>query len=169
MANFDKAIAVILANEGGYCCVPGDAGGETNFGICKRDNPDIDIKNLTRDQATQYYLDNWWNKYHFSQVADDDLATYWVDHAVNCGMQPVTLAVQKTLQDALQQAGNFAQGITVDGLIGPATISLANQFWNPSLMLKLQEKMWGHYLKVLDAHPEDSKFTEGWRNRCYRL
>ena len=30
---------------------PSDPGGETNWGISKREYPDLDIKNLTRDEA----------------------------------------------------------------------------------------------------------------------
>ena len=166
MANFSTAIDKLLDDEGGYSRTPGDAGLSTNFGICQRDNPTLDIANLTRDDAIAYYFSNWWTRYNFSQVASDDLASYWFNHAVNCGIEPITKAVQSTLQDRLQQAGVFG-GITVDGMIGPATIACANQNWAPALMPKLQEKLWCHYLLILQAHPEDEKFRQGWWNRVY--
>ena len=37
MADFNKAIAIILKHEGGYVNDPDDPGGETNMGITKRD------------------------------------------------------------------------------------------------------------------------------------
>src|SRR5690242_10944779 len=51
MADFFQAIAYVLQNEGGYSCNPDDPGGETKFGICRRDHPGVDIANLKLDQA----------------------------------------------------------------------------------------------------------------------
>jgi hypothetical protein len=45
--------------EGGYDDDPDDSGGETKFGIDKRSHPNLDIKNLTRDQAMQIYWEDW--------------------------------------------------------------------------------------------------------------
>jgi len=60
MADFDRAIAFVLAREGAYVNNPADPGGETNFGICKRDYPALDIKNLTVAQATAIYKSDYW-------------------------------------------------------------------------------------------------------------
>src|SRR5665213_1885787 len=54
--SFGIDIGRVLANEGGYTPgLPGDPGGETNFGISKRSYPNVDIKNLTRDGAIAVY------------------------------------------------------------------------------------------------------------------
>jgi len=45
--------------EGGYDDDPDDSGGETKFGIDKRSHPNLDIKNLTREQAIQIYWEDW--------------------------------------------------------------------------------------------------------------
>lgn len=47
--------------EGGYVNDPDDPGGETNFGISKRSFPDVDIKNLTKDEAKEIYREHFWN------------------------------------------------------------------------------------------------------------
>jgi lysozyme family protein len=44
---FDKAIEIILKHEGGYVNDPDDPGGETKFGITKRNYPTLNIKSLT--------------------------------------------------------------------------------------------------------------------------
>lgn len=60
--NFQKAVDFVLAREGGYSNDPDDPGGETNFGICKRSFPDVDIKALTRDEAISLYRKHYWEK-----------------------------------------------------------------------------------------------------------
>ena len=51
LISFDEIIEVTLHHEGGYVHDPKDLGGETNYGIAKRFYPDVDIKNLTKDEA----------------------------------------------------------------------------------------------------------------------
>lgn len=57
---FLNAVEFILEFEGGYVNHPNDPGGETNFGISKRAHPDVDIKNLTRDDAIAIYKREYW-------------------------------------------------------------------------------------------------------------
>ena len=49
--DYKEIISQVLHHEGGYVNDPTDMGGETNFGITKRWYPDLDIKNLTKEQA----------------------------------------------------------------------------------------------------------------------
>ena len=49
--SFETEVEKILQREGGYVNNPSDRGGETNFGISKRANPDIDVASLTREAA----------------------------------------------------------------------------------------------------------------------
>lgn len=167
MANFAKAITVVLANEGGYVNDPSDAGGETNFGICKRDNPTIDIANLTEKSASAYYLKNWWTPYNFALINDDQIACYFFDHAVNVGMVPMTKIVQTVIQD-IMHAANVWTGISIDGVLGPITASLINKYLTKDSILKIQEKLWGHYLRIIEAHPEDQKYYIGWHRRTFQ-
>ena len=62
MSKFDEIIEVVLEHEGGYVNDPKDPGGETNFGIAKRSNPDVDIKNLTKAEASLIYKTKYWDK-----------------------------------------------------------------------------------------------------------
>jgi lysozyme family protein len=58
--NFNRCLAFTLRWEGGYSNDPDDPGGETNFGIDKRSHPDLDIPNLTLEQAKQIYKTAYW-------------------------------------------------------------------------------------------------------------
>jgi lysozyme family protein len=157
MSNFETAIEILLQHEGGFVNDPNDAGGATNFGITQRDNPTLDIPNLTRDDAIAYYKANWWLKYGLDKINDDDLACYVLDHGVNTGMNAIVVVVQQTVNTI------------VDGQIGPHTIAAINSNYNPMMMSDIQNGLWQHYLKVLAAHPEYEKFRNGWHNRCFSL
>jgi lysozyme family protein len=60
MTDFEIAVNFTLQKEGGYHKDPLDPGGETNFGISKRYNPEVDIKNLTRAKAIEIYRRKYW-------------------------------------------------------------------------------------------------------------
>jgi len=60
MENAEKAIEFVLSKEGGYVNDPKDPGGETNFGISKKQFPDVDIKTLTKEQAVEIYKRVYW-------------------------------------------------------------------------------------------------------------
>ena len=53
--DYKEIISKVLEHEGGYVNDPKDLGGETNFGITKRWYPDLDIKNLTKEDAIEIY------------------------------------------------------------------------------------------------------------------
>jgi lysozyme family protein len=104
--NFDEAFNRLIDSEGGYVNNPNDPGGETRFGISKRSYPDVDIKNLTQNQAASIYLRDFWNP-----LGDADPAVKFqvFDFAVNSGIQT---AIRK-LQSAI--------GVADDGHWGPVS------------------------------------------------
>jgi len=55
MDAFEVALNFVLKWEGGYVNDPRDSGGETKFGISKKAYPNLDIKNLTQQQAGEIY------------------------------------------------------------------------------------------------------------------
>lgn len=59
--SFETEVQKILRREGGYVNHPADRGGETNFGISKRANPDVDVRNLTEEQAVELYRSRYWD------------------------------------------------------------------------------------------------------------
>ena len=81
--NFDSAVEGVFAIEGGY--VADDASdGATNFGINQEANPDIDVKNLTRDQAKGLYKERYWDQIGADNLPDNIKAMAF-DTAVNQG------------------------------------------------------------------------------------
>jgi lysozyme family protein len=145
--DFDTAFTRLLGHEGGYTNNPVDPGGETNWGICKRSYPLLDIKNLTRDQAACIYYRDFWQP-----LADAHPAIRFqvFDFAVNSGIQT---AIRK-----LQQVVKVAD----DGHWGPVSAaSLAAMDVNDVLMLFVAIRI--RYWASLSTW---STFGKGWAIRA---
>lgn len=119
-ALFKKLINRVLAHEGGYTNDPRDPGNwtggkvkvgvlkGTKFGIAANTYPNLDIKNLTRDQAIAIYKRDFWDAVDGDRL-HPHFAFQALDAAVNHG-------VKRAIQWIQQMAG-----VKVDGYIGPVT------------------------------------------------
>lgn len=82
---FDSASQFVLGIEGGYSAKDGNSGAPVNFGINQRANPDVDVKNLTRDGAVQLYRDRYWNAINADNLPPATAAVAF-DTAINMGV-----------------------------------------------------------------------------------
>jgi lysozyme family protein len=82
---FDTAFNLVVGIEGGYSNDPADPGGETKFGISKRAYPQVDIANLTLEQAKAIYLRDYWHLCKCDELPAD-MALLVFDAAVNQGV-----------------------------------------------------------------------------------
>ena len=95
---FNEIIEVVLEHEGGYVNDPDDAGGETKYGIAKRWYPNVDIKNLTKEEAKKIYHMDYWNPAKCNEVPKH-LRHIYFDMCVNFGdldfsaSEPVEISV----------------------------------------------------------------------------
>ena len=80
-------ILVILEHEGGLVNDKDDFGGFTNMGITRRRYPDLDIKNLTANQAKQIYYDDFYWPLNLHYVKNDLLALHLFAPATMLGKQ----------------------------------------------------------------------------------
>lgn len=85
---FALGLKFVFKWEGGYVNDPNDPGGETKYGISKRANPSVDIFNLTKEQAGQIYLRDYWHKVGCDNY-EANLAICIFDAAVNVGVSRV--------------------------------------------------------------------------------
>jgi lysozyme family protein len=151
MADAQPAIEVVLANEGGYVFDSSDPGGETNFGISKRSYPDLDIKNLTRDSATQIYLRDFWK---YDRLTSQAVATKVLDTCVNLG---------QTRGIALCQR---AVGTKADGIYGALTEGAFNGSQEAELLSEIRLRLVSYYNNLVSAKPQLQKFLKGWLRRA---
>lgn len=127
--NFSDAINRVLGNEGGYVNDPSDPGGETNWGISKRTYPNVDIKNLTRDQAIAIYQRDFWVVIGGENISPA-VAYQALDFAVNSGVSTAVRALQRSV------------GVADDGHFGLQSLAaLKGQAVDKTILLFLAERL----------------------------
>jgi lysozyme family protein len=161
---FARAIARLLGDEGGYVDNPTDPGGETKFGITKREYPDLDIAALTRAEAVAIYHRDWWKRYRYGEVPGP-IGAKLFDLAVNIGPDHAV----KCLQRALRACG---RRVTEDGALGRVTIAAAAAANQLAMLAALRSEAAGYYraLAALERGRRaggDQQFLDGWLNRAY--
>lgn len=150
---FDTLIERVMPHEGGYLSPEeakrqGDPGGETKFGISKRAYPNVNIKDLTRQQAIELYRKDYWN-----DIQGDSLppavAYAMLDAAINSGETRAIMWLQR------------AAGVAEDGKYGPvskAAVAVANP---ADLMLKIM----AYRLDFMTRLSNWSINSKGWARR----
>jgi lysozyme family protein len=92
---FSKCLPVILKHEGGYVNNPNDPGGETKYGISKAAFPELDIKNLSLEEAAKIYRGKYWGPSCAETIKDPVLALLHFDTAVNMGVNAALHILQE--------------------------------------------------------------------------
>lgn len=154
MSTFDAAIDYVLQNEGGLTNAAGDAGGLTNFGISQTAYPNIDIRNLTRDQAIEIYRRDYWR---YDDIASQRVATKLFDAHVNMG--PVRAVRLMQLALGAIQAGP----VVADGIIGSATVAAINAADEEKLMDEFKAQLARYYSEL-----NQPQFLMGWFRRAVK-
>ena len=158
-SDFNIAIKVVLANEGGYSNNPADPGGETNFGISslvwKQFYPNIPIKDATVEQAMEIYRHIYWL---FGDLNSQDLATKLLDMSVNMGVKRAVTLCQISLNDINEHCN-------VDGKWGPSTESTCNGSDVNALLPEIRASQSHYYTNLVAQRPALYQFLKGWLRR----
>lgn len=158
--NFDIIFERVIGHEAGFTDNlkdPGNwTGGEvgkgeckgTKFGIAANTYPDLDIKNLTEEQARAIYYEDWYIG-NFINRFTPAMQFQMFDAAFNHGMKNASKMFQRAI------------GVKDDGFIGPITMAIAEQYFDAQLVYKfLGERVrFFALLKTFDV------FGRGWMNR----
>lgn len=140
--------------------VSGDRGGLTKYGITEKAYPNLDIRNLTYDDAIAIYERDYWPDAKADQLPRPlNALTY--DLNVTSGPRNAMRILQR------------AVGATDDGLWGPKTKQAA---WNacsttPQMLAACRlftEKRIAFYQAIVKNDSSQSKFLNGWINRAVR-
>lgn len=119
---FERALAIVVGLEGGYCDERADPGnwtgghvgaGElrgTKFGISAAAYPTLDIANLALPQAADIYRHDYWDRVSADRLPPP-LALLVFDAAVNNGVGRAVEWLQQSL------------GVATDGQLGPMTLA----------------------------------------------
>lgn len=175
MSTFDNAIETLLDIEGGFNDDPNDAGGATNFGLSMRylnsdsarfkqllgitHDGDItahDIKNITKSQAEDIYQSEWWNKFSFGRITDQEIATKAFCSSVNMGTINAIICLQRAVRAA---SGHI---LSEDGLMGDQTVLGINGCFPDWLLSSYKSELAGYYRII-----NNPNYIHGWLNRAY--
>ena len=154
MKSFNEIIEKVLEHEGGYVNDPKDLGGETKYGITKRFYPDVDIKNLTVEQAKEIYKKDYWDRNRVESLPQNLWHIYF-DMCVNMGKRTAVKVLQRA-------ANNKGKNIDVDGGLGPATIGALKGVE----LDRVRAFRVKYYVDLITARPEQEKFFLGWFRRA---
>jgi len=160
-AAFIRAAEALLDHEGGYSNNAADPGGETKFGISRREYPHLNIKSLTREQAIEIYYRDWWRRFHFSELPETAGAKLF-DLAVNMGPANAVRCLQRALRACGRRVGD-------DGALGAETIAAAAAADEKTLIAALRSEAAAYYrlLAISERDGAGREFLGGWLNRAY--
>lgn len=145
---YEQCFKQLISSEGGYTNNPSDPGGETKYGISKRAYPDLDIANLTLDDAKAIYLRDYWNRARCDELPPS-IAYLVFDCAVNSGIGQSIRFLQRAL------------GTADDGVIGPLTIAAVSRVDAESLGARFL----GQRLEFMTRLSTWDVFGKGWSRR----
>lgn len=177
MADFDIAFKHTARNEGGYANSPNDKGGETMYGISRKNWPNwkgwtlIDsIKRqfgstaaiinmhagsseIIQGLVKEFYKANFWHPLNLSSINDQRVATNVYDFAVNSG---VTTSAKR-----LQRAANVGD----DGIIGNKTIIAVNSLPAKQVYDSFNQLRKAYYDNIIANNPSQAVFKKSWYSR----
>lgn len=160
MTAFDKALTVILREEGGFVNDPHDPGGMTNLGVTRavweryngHASSEAEMRSLTPMQVGPLYKTQYWDKVCGDQLPGP-LALCVFDFAVNGGVNRAARYLQMMV------------GAGTDGVIGPGTLAAVQQYVGQhgvdGAVKAYQDKRRGFYHSLGTF----ARFGRGWLSR----
>jgi len=156
MAEFDLVIDKTLRHEGGDTFTNDtlDRGGATKYGISQKAYPDLDIRNLSEDQAKAIYRQDYWDKVRGDDIQSQIMAETIFDVSVNMGIAGGSKLAQKTLE--IEPA---------DGIIGPQSLAVINATDENLFIARFALAKIQRYTEICRADSSQKKYLLGWLNR----
>ncbi|WP_010669920.1 type VI secretion system tip protein TssI/VgrG [Pantoea agglomerans] len=168
--NFSTISPIILRHEGGYANRASDKGGPTNHGIAwntwkKYSKEDLgveptleNLKKITPEQAEVIYKKRYWDPSGFNDIQDPKLALMSYDWSITSG------GAGKQIQKLLNS--QYGKNLSVDGVIGPDTISAMNSVEDSGKLTdSIAEIRKQYYTNLTISDPKNLPNLTGWINR----
>lgn len=143
---------------------PADSGGLTQYGLTKKNNPDLWVDGVvTKDEADKRFAERYVKP--FEGIRDSGLLHQLVDWGINAGPETVTKVLQQLV------------GASVDGVIGPKTITAVENYPRGKvfgvdvpgfvmLNLAVRDARLLFYAGLAKRWPKNLKFLLGWMRRA---
>ncbi|MDE9451806.1 peptidoglycan-binding protein [Aliiroseovarius sp. Z3] len=166
MKSVEEIATEIVAREGGFVNDPDDPGGATKYGVTihtmRRLGLDLDrdgqitagdVKRLTRDQARDIFLKNYFRKPRLAELPKALQASVF-DMYVNAGSNAVRI-----LQELFRKMG---YELSVDGVLGPQTLGIARDAIRRApdhLVDAYGIERRNYYYRLADRRPSSRKYA----------
>lgn len=159
MADFNSAIVKTLQKEGGstYTETSGDKGGATKYGISQRAYPNLNIRDLSEQQARDIYKRDYWDRVCGDRIHDQIIAECIFDAAVNMGVRTASRLAQ--IAAGMKEAD-------ADGVIGTASLYWIADAHLELFVLRFATLKIARYASICNKDKTQSKFLLGWINRA---
>jgi len=161
----------IIDREGGYVNDPADSGGETNFGItvavARANGYNESMRDMPRQVAFDIYCAKYWDSVKGDQIfqLSENVADEVVDTSVNMGPGRAGKFLQRAL-NVLNDRTKLYSDLTVDGDIGPATLSALAAYLDIRSELPLVRALnclqGAFYIELAEKREKDERFVYGW-------
>lgn len=173
MADFKKALKIVLDNEGGYSNRQDDKGGETYCGISRVNNPNwtgwpiVDkhkplkrYQKITGEPALDaaieaIYKVAYWNKVWGENIKDQKIAEMMFDWFVTSGYHAVE-AIQRIVD------------VRPDGVMGTRTVTGINNYPG-NLKEAYKQARIQFYKNIAKRTPAQAVNLEGWLTRVNKF
>jgi lysozyme family protein len=149
--SFERAFDRLIGHEGSYVNDPADPGGETKWGISKRAYPTLGIAALTREDAQEIYLRDFWTRVNADSLPDG-VAWQLLDFAVNSGIETAVRYLQRAL------------GVADDGYWGSVSQAAADAASESDIVMMLNAERLD-FMTRLRNWPDHGR---GWARRVAR-
>lgn len=166
MPDFETAFQWLLVNEGTeYVNDPHDHGGPTRYGVTQRGLSEHlgravsaeEVQALTLDAARAFYLSEYWGPLRCQAIADQAKVTGVFDLSVVAGRRRGVLLAQA------------AAPTTVDGDLGPVTLTTINQATRTRFICSLVAGADQFFAGIVETDPSQLRFLRTWLRRADRL
>ena len=178
-ADVQKSLVVVFGFEGGLQCDRNDPGnwtsgrvgtgrqGCTKYGIATNTYPNLDIRDLTIQQAARLYERDFWNPNHLTEFESQALATEIFDTSVNCGVGTGANIV-------IHLVNIFGPAhYPLNGKVNSEMIEWINKYTRKkanrtSFYIALNVLQGERYLDIIERNPKMMRYSNSWFPRVGR-
>jgi len=162
---FSRVFEDIKKHEGGYTNDKNDLGGETKFGISKRQYPNLDIAKLTEEQAKTIYYYDYWLKYRVDKLAKASfqVASKYFDFLVNAGEKNAKPVLIKSINELGYDIVNH-NDMNEDILLAVKEIVMTGK--KEAFINNFIKNQKNYYITIANKRPRNRKFLNGWLRRA---
>ena len=172
MANIKELMPFVFKWEGGFVNHKDDPGGATNMGVTigvwkqqgydkdgDRDVDVIDLKLLTKEDASNIMKKNYWNRWLGDNIKSQAVANILIDWVWCSGKWGIVIP-QRLL------------GLKEDGIVGYITLEALNETIKKDekkFVTQLYKTRYQYIEDIIKANPKLAIFRKGWYNRMKDL